>query len=78
MAKGFQDQRYRNLIVALVDERKKSGMTQATLAKALGTHQQFVSRYETGERRLDVMEFVDVARSLGLDPLHLIRRASNS
>lgn len=72
MAKGFQDQRYRRLIGSLVEERKKLGLSQAALAKKLGTHQQFVSRYETGERRLDVMEFVDVATALRLDALHLI------
>ena len=38
----------------------------------LGRHQQFVSRYEIGERRLDVIEFTDVARSLGLDAAHLV------
>jgi transcriptional regulator with XRE-family HTH domain len=43
-------------------------LSQQELAKRLGRHQQFVSRYETGERRLDVVEFVDIARVLGCDP----------
>ena len=67
-AKGFQDERYRALIEALVEARRQQGMTQTDLAKALGHHQQFVSRFETGERRLDVVEWIDIARCLGLDP----------
>jgi transcriptional regulator with XRE-family HTH domain len=67
-AKGFQDERYRALIDALVEARRQQRMTQTDLAKALGHHQQFVSRYETGERRLDVVEWIDIARCLGLDP----------
>ena len=39
----------------------------APFAVILGRHQQFVSRYETGERRLDVVKFMDVARALGCD-----------
>lgn len=43
------------------------------MARIIGHHQQFVSRYETGERRLDVVEFVDIATSLGLDPIALLK-----
>lgn len=66
--KGFGDARYRALIDALVSARKDQRLSQAALAAKLNRHQQFVSRYETGERRLDVIEFVDVARALGCKP----------
>ena len=72
LAKGFHDDRYRELIGRLVDARKAEGLSQRQLAERIGQHQQFVSRYETGERRLDVVEFVDVAASLGLHPDRLI------
>lgn len=67
-AKGTKahDPRYRGLIDNLVKARKDQGLSQDALAKLLGRHQQFVSRYETGERRLDVIEFVDIARALGV------------
>ena len=68
MPKGFQDPRYRQLIQHLIDARVQQGLTQSQMATKLKTHQQFVSRYETGERRLDIVEFYDIARSLGLDP----------
>lgn len=70
--KGFSDDRYRALIARLVEGRKQQGFSQQQLADALGRHQQFVSRYELGERRLDAVEFVDVARALKLDPAELI------
>jgi transcriptional regulator with XRE-family HTH domain len=73
LAKGIQDARYRDLIAKLAAARKEMLISQAQLATRLGTHQQFVSRFETGERRLDVIEFIDVARALRLDPIDLLR-----
>jgi transcriptional regulator with XRE-family HTH domain len=72
LAKGFQNERYRLLIVELIRARKARGLSQTDMAARLRSHQQFVSRYETGERRLDIVEFVDVARALGLNPAELI------
>lgn len=65
--KGFQDDRYRVLIAQLVEARRAAKLSQEALAAVLGRHQQFVSRYETGERRLDAVEYVDIARALRLD-----------
>lgn len=48
-------------------------MTQEELATRLGFPQSFVSKYETGERRLDVMEFADVCIAIGLDPTEFLR-----
>lgn len=56
----------------LTEGRKQAGLTQADLARALGRPQSFVSKFERGERRLDVIEFLEVARALSLDPLHVI------
>ena len=71
--KGFQDPRYRALIGMLIEARKGAKLSQEELAGRLGRHQQFVSRYEIGERRLDVVEFVDIASTLGVRPGDLIR-----
>ena len=70
--KGFGDERYRVLVEKLIDARISQRTTQLALAARLGRHQQFISRYEQGERRLDAIEFVDVARALSLDPATLI------
>ena len=63
--------RFREL---LIGARKKSGLSQAALARRLAKPQSFVSKFERGERRLDVVEFASVAQALGLDPLRLLRR----
>jgi transcriptional regulator with XRE-family HTH domain len=57
----------------LIGARDKVGLTQQKLAERLGTHQSFVAKYEGGERRLDVVEFVAVARATGADPVRLLR-----
>jgi transcriptional regulator with XRE-family HTH domain len=70
---GFRDERYRRLIERLAARRKDLGLSQQTLAERLGLHKQFVSRVELGERRLDVVEFADMVRALGLVPEDLVR-----
>lgn len=71
MPRGVYDDRYRRLIEALAEARRLTGLTQAELAVRLGKRQQFVSKYESCERRLDIVEFVDIAVALGLDPASL-------
>lgn len=58
----------------LVDARKSQRVSQAALAEKLGRAQTFVSKYERGERRLDLIEFLEVAESLNLDVIKLIRQ----
>jgi ribosome-binding protein aMBF1 (putative translation factor) len=62
----------------LVEARRKIGLTQAALASRLGRPQSFVSKYERGERRLDVIEFLDVAEALKIDPAAFLRTLSRS
>ena len=69
MARGIHDNRYRWMIAELVQVRKGQGLTQEDVARQLGKPQQYVSRYEVCERRLDVVEFLDAARVLGVDGL---------
>lgn len=58
----------------LIDARKARGLTQAALACLLARPQSFVSKYEQGERRLDLIEFLQVTDAIGVDPCRLIRR----
>jgi transcriptional regulator with XRE-family HTH domain len=61
------------LIDLLVSARKNSGLTQQALAERLGRPQSFVAKVEGGERRLDVIEMIAIARALGADPAAWIR-----
>jgi transcriptional regulator with XRE-family HTH domain len=56
----------------MVGARKAAGLTQHALARRLKKPQSFVAKYEGGERRLDVVEFIAIARALGADPLKLM------
>lgn len=67
MIKGAHDPRYRAIIGELREARLRLGLSQAQLADALNTRQQFVSKYESFERRLDVVELLDVASALRVD-----------
>lgn len=48
-------------------------MTQTELAKELGEYQSFVARLESGQRRVDVVEFIELARVLEFDVHKVIR-----
>lgn len=57
----------------LIAARDNADLTQEKLAKRLGKHQSFVAKYEGGERRLDVIEFLWITRVLGADPVRILR-----
>jgi transcriptional regulator with XRE-family HTH domain len=54
--------------------RKSVGLTQVELAERLGRPQSFVSKYERGERKLDVVEFYEGCRSLEIDPVAFLKQ----
>jgi len=58
----------------LIEARKGAGLSQADLAERLGKPQSFVSKFERGERRLDVVEFRQVADAIGIEPLRFLRK----
>ena len=68
--------RHRALIDLVVKERKRSGLTQQQLAEQLGEYQSFVARLESGQRRLDVVEFLVLSEILEFDPVKAIRMLS--
>jgi len=56
----------------LIAARLAAGLTQRGFAEKLGKHQSYVSKVESGVRRLDVVEFIGWMRALELDPSGLI------
>ena len=71
--KSIYSQSYRTLLDRITKARKEAGITQAELAEKLGRPQSFVSKIESGERRIDVIEFLQVAKHVGFDPCALMR-----
>ena len=72
MSKSLRTPLQQQLQDSLIKLRKSKNLTQADLALKLGRPQSFVAKYEGGERRLDVVEFVDVAHALEVDPSALL------
>lgn len=72
MPKSLRSPRHERLLWLLVQARKARGLTQADVASALGKPQSFVAKYENGERRIDVVELIDIAHVLGASPATIL------
>ena len=72
MAKTIRSKGQVALCQALVDARKRAGLGQDDLADRLKCHQSLVARIESGERRIDVVELVVLARAIGFDPFDVL------
>jgi len=57
----------------MIAARDKAELRQQQLADRLGKPQSFVAKYEGGERRIDVIEFIRIARAMGTDPVRLFK-----
>ena len=75
MAKTIYRNEYRQLVDLLRERREALGVSQAAIARQLGWKQQKVSFIETGARRMDVLEYIALARALGMGPVVALREA---
>lgn len=65
VARAVDDPRYQQLLSKLRTARLEAGHSQERAARALGKHQSFVSKCESGERRVDPIELQDFAQLYG-------------
>lgn len=72
MAKTLGTEPHKALIAMLIAKREAAGLTQAQLADALGEYQSFVARLESGQRRVDVIELIQLAHILGFDAAQVV------
>ena len=77
MVRSLHTPAYDAFRALLIDGRARAQLTQAQTAERLGRPQSFVSKYETGERRLDIVEFLQVCHVIGIDPLLAISDLAN-
>lgn len=73
LPKTIYTERHKRLLALLKAKRKAAGLTQTVVAKRLGRPPSYFAKYELGDRRLDVLEYLDVAAAIGFDPCELIR-----
>ncbi len=74
MPKSQFSDSYRLFLSVLIAARKDAGLTQSDLAARIGKKQTFISIIETGVRRVDLLEFVALARAIGAKPEDLFAR----
>lgn len=72
--KSIHSERYVRFLSVMTDARLKLGLSQRELAGLLKKPQSYVSKYERGERRLDVVEFMDLCKVLKLDACTVLRK----
>jgi transcriptional regulator with XRE-family HTH domain len=65
---------HRHLVDVLRKARKAAGLNQTQVADKVGKDQTFVSLIERSQRRVDVLEFVALARAMGQDPVDLFEQ----
>jgi ribosome-binding protein aMBF1 (putative translation factor) len=78
VTKSVFTKKYDRFRLMMIEARQSADLTQSELAKKLSRPQSFVSKYERGERRLDVVEFLELARALGIDAVKFIKKVDNA
>lgn len=63
---------YREMLRLLKSARIEAGITQADLALKLGKPQSYVSKFERGERSIDLVEFLQIVQAIGSDAHRII------
>lgn len=65
---------HKALVALLIHEREKRKLRQQDVAKRLGEYQSFIGKIESGQRRIDVCEFLKIAEAIGFKPGPAISR----
>jgi len=68
----------KKLQMLLRQVRAEAGLTQTEVAQRLSQPQSFVSKYESGERRLDILELRTVCKAVGVPLLKFIERLEHT
>lgn len=64
----------KKLATMLVELRRGAGLRQVDLANKLGVYQSWVTHMESGQRRIDVVELIELGRAIGFDPAEIVRK----
>ena len=72
MPRSPRSSRHQRLAELIADYRAAAELKQSEVAKRLGRQQPFVSEIESGQRRVDLIELLDLAAVIGFDPHALI------
>jgi ribosome-binding protein aMBF1 (putative translation factor) len=76
MPKTITSPLQKKLAAVLVEQRKKAGLRQVDLAKKIGVYQSWVTHMESGQRRIDVVELIELSRAIGFVAADMVRKLS--
>lgn len=74
MKKTIYSNEYTVFRTMLKETREGLDLSQDELGKKLGRHQPFIARIESGQRRLDVVEFIQMMRIMGVDSVSFLKK----
>jgi len=66
----------KKLAAILVERRKAAGLRQVDLAEKMGVYQSWVTHMESGQRRIDVVELIELGKIPEFDPVEVVRKLS--
>ncbi|WP_032880145.1 helix-turn-helix domain-containing protein [Acinetobacter courvalinii] len=71
--KTIHQQRYQTLIDCLINARKQAKLSQADIAHQLSKPQSYIAKIEGKDRKLDVLEYIELCEVLNIRPSDIIR-----
>jgi hypothetical protein len=74
MSGTLRSPKHKALLRFIVEKRKKAELRQVDVAKRLGRYQSYITNIDTGQRRIDAVELVELAEAIGFDPREAIKR----
>lgn len=78
MRKSIHTPQHKQLLALLRKIRLEAGLTQGQLAKSLNTDQTVISKIESGERRIDVLELREICKAVGITLEGFVRKLEKS
>ena len=78
MDKSINNKHYRQLITLLREKREEKGITQLQLAEKLSISQGIISKIETYERRIDIIELRNICIALNIPFIEFIEEMENN
>jgi transcriptional regulator with XRE-family HTH domain len=74
MSKSVTSPLQKKLAAMMAERRKAAGLRQVDLAKKMGVYQSWVTHMESGQRRIDVVELIELGKAIGFDPVEVLRK----
>jgi transcriptional regulator with XRE-family HTH domain len=73
MSRTLGSPRHQALVAFIKKKREDANLTQAQVARRIGRYQSFVATFESGQKRIDAVELVEIAAAIGFDPRDAIK-----